>query len=294
MVKTVQIQRTFIKVVILFLVFNVVMFISYPQKIIRSTEARSNYFGYINFKRTQITLPDTILTLSLRDLTAEKFIQGMFFEPKQKLKVFSDSLWYGEIFSSTKFEWMGKQEVPESFVNLLCDNGIVNIARDHRTDYWFTIFQIKGDTIIQHFKDRNEFWFLGKLSINPNFDSYLILTTERNFSDVAPHRSLFLLNVKDNTITSLIQVAYEEIFWGEGPYFFTKASSKGKYCYYGIYYSEYHKINTFGKRKFPKLEKYICYSFDDNGYVQLYELKGRKKFLVHKYKYFPKLQENVR
>ena len=49
------------------------------------TEVKSRDFGYINFKRTHITLPDTILKLPLKDLTTEKRdIQRIFFDAKLK------------------------------------------------------------------------------------------------------------------------------------------------------------------------------------------------------------------
>ena len=281
--------------VMLFLVLNGLMNVIYSQ-IVRDIEIRSKYFGYINYKRTYITLPDTILKLPLKDIdTAKTFIQGMFFDRKQNLKKISDSLWYGELFSPTEVEWVGKQEIPENFVNLLCDNGMVNIARDYRTDYWFQIFHIKEDTIIQHFKEQNEFWFLGKITINPNFDSYLFLTKERDtYDEHFFFRSLFLLNVKNSIITSLLQIAFIEICGGEGPYFFTKASSRGKYCYYGVSYSEVLIRNWLGKIKEPQKGKYTYYSFDNDGYVQIHELKGRKKFIIYKQKYKVLIHENIR
>ena len=296
MVKTTQMKKNLIKIVMLFLAFSGLINILYSQ-IIRDTEIRSRYFGYINFKWTHIPLPDTVLKLPLKNINTENgFIQGTFFDAKQKLKVFSDSLYNGELFSSIKIEWSEKQKVPETFVDLLCENDMVSIARDNRTGLKFSLYHsIMKDTLIQHFKERNEFWFLGKIPINPNFDSYLILTKETDTSGFVFIRSLFLLNVKNNRINSLIQVAYTEMFEGEGPYFFTKASSQGKYCYYGIYYSNCIYINRFGKRThIPKEEKYTYYSFDDNGYVQLHELKGRKKLIVNKYKYKSLKYENIR
>ena len=294
MVKTKQIKRKRVKILILFFILNGIVNIAYAQ-IMQNTEIRNRNFGYINFKKTHITLPDTILKLRLENINIEKtFIQGMFFDKKQKVKVFSDSLRHRKIFFPTEIEWFGKQEVPKSFVNLLCDNGIVNIARDHRTDYWTRIFSNKEDAIIQNFKEWNEFWFLGKISIHPNYDSYLILTEEPDTSDILCVRYLFLMNVKNNIITSLTQVAYKFIFRGEGEFFFTKASSRGKYCYYGISYSECLRINIFGNIKDPKLEKYTYYSFDDSGYVQLHELKGRKKLIIYKVKYKVLNHENIR
>lgn len=292
MVKIMQMKMNLIKAMTLLLAFNGFMNVIYPQ-IYRSTEIRSSYFGYINFKKTKITLSDTILKLSLKDIDTEKpFIQGMFFDAKLKLKDFSDSLTLGNSFFSTEIEWLDKEKIPETFVNLLCDNGMVSIAWDFRTKYMRPQFIKNEDTIIQNFKEWNAFWFLGKITINPNFDSYLILTKERDFSDIAPQRALFLMNIKDNIITSLIQVAYKQILEGEGPYFFTKASSRGRYCYYGIYHSTCFTINRFGKYiNIPKEEKYIYYSFDDNGYVQVQELRGRNKFIENKYKY--RFQENI-
>ena len=271
------------------------MNVSYAQ-IIRDTEIRSNYFGYINFKRTHITLPDTVFNLAFRNLNTETetCIQGMFFDKKQKLKTLSDSLRSG-LFSQERIEWIGKQEISESFVNLLCDNDMVSIAGDYGNSYMRPSYRENRDTIIRDFKEWNEFWFLGKISINPNYDSYLIFTREKDTAGILFTRSLFLMNVKDNRITSLTQIAYKFIFWGEGPYFFTKASSRGRYCYYGIYYSTCIFLNRLGKQvDIPKEEKYTYYSFDNNGYVQLHDLKGRKKLIITKQKYKSLIHENIR
>jgi hypothetical protein len=293
MVKTNQIKKDILKVTLLLLAFNGLMNTTYSQKY-RSYENREQYFGYINFRRTHVTLPDTVLKLSYRELNTDKesVIQGMFFNEKQKRKVLSDSLQQG-LFSFKKNEWIGMQKVPASFVNLLCDNGMVNIAQDYQTDYWEPMFDIQGDTMIKDFKEWNDFWFLGKISINPKFYSYLIFTHEKDTSGWVRVRSLFVMNVKDNRITSLTQVAYVAAFEGEGPYHFSKASSRGRYCYYGFYHSSNLFVNRFGRYyNVPKEEKYTYYAFDENGYVQIQELKGRKKFIIYKHKHI--LFENIR
>jgi len=293
MVKTALMKNNLIKIVLLFFAFNGLMNVIYPQ-IVRKIEIRSSYFGYVNFKKTHILLPDTVLKYLPKNITTEKtFIQGIFFDKKLKVKSFSDSLDFGKSFFLTEIETFEMTIIPEDFVNFLCDNGLVSIAWDYRTDYWKPQIIKNEDTIIQHFKEINEFWFLGKILINPDFDSYLFLAKESDTSGLACLRSIFLLNVKDNIINSLVQIAYKQIFEGEGPFFFTKASSQGRYCYYGKYYSTFFIVNKFGKRiNEPKEEKYVYYSFDDNGYVQLHELKGKKKFIINKYKH--RLFENIR
>jgi len=292
MVKVYQINKYMLKIIVLFLVFNVLVNFIYSQTKI-TTEVRSQEFGYINFKWTDITLPDTVLNLALRDLNTETelTIQGMFFDKKQKLEVISDSLWYG-LFNLQKNEWIGKMNVPESFVNILCNNGIISITGEYRSGYRQQPRYRDEDPRTHDFKDWYEFWFLGKLSINPNFDSYLIFIREKDTAGIMFTRSLFLMNVKDNKITSLSQVAYKFSFYGEGPYQLTKISSQGRYCYYGVSYSEVTFRDRFGKIKEPKLEKLTYFIFDENGYVKVQELKGRKKFFIYKYKH--KLFENIR
>ncbi len=292
MVKTNQMKNNILKIAMLLSVFNILIInVNYSQTK-KSTEVLSEYFGYLNFKKTYITLPDTVLNLPIRDISPDNsFIQGMFFDKKQKLKVLSDSLEH-ELFSQNEIEWVGKQEIPRNFIDLLCDNGMVSIARDYRTDYWTPIFYLQGDTIIKNFKEGNEFWFLGKISINSNYESYLIFTKENDTSGLVFARSLFLMNVKDNKIISLAQVAYNLILAGEGPYQFTKASSRGRYCYYGVSHSTVLIENWLGKIKIPKESKLTYYTFDENGYVQVQELKGRKKFFIYKHKH--RLFENVR
>ena len=292
MVKERQIKKDILKITLLLLIFSVSFNLTYAQKY-RLDEIRSRYFGYINFKRAHITLPDTILSLPLQEINTENsFIEGMFFNKKQKLEDMSDSLWH-KLFILKENEWIGKQKIPENFVNLLCDNDMVSIAWDYGTGYRAPCFYNIKDNIVQDFKDWNEFWFLGKIPINQNFDSYLVFIREKDTSGLVFDRFLFLMNVKDNVVISLTQVAYTVILGGEGPYFFTKAASRGRYCYYGIYYSTCHTVNRFGKYiNEPIIEKYTYFTFDKDGYVKVLELKGRKKFIIYKHKY--KLFENVR
>lgn len=291
MVKTSKVKKYRFMFLMLLLTCDILINACYSQTKI-NTEVRSKEFGYINFKRTHITLPDMVLNIPLRDISTEKaFIQGMFFDKKQKFEPISDSLEHG-IFAQNKIEWVGKQEIPRNFVDLLCDNGMVNIARDYGLEYWETMFYIEGDTIIKNFKEWNEFWFLGKISINPNYDSYLIFIHEKDTSVFFLMRSLFLMNVKDDKITSLAQVAYKLIIEGDGPCQFTKASSRKRYCYYSETYHDVAITNWFGKINIPKKMKLTYYALDENGYVEVRELKGRKKFIINKFKHI--LFENIR
>ena len=160
MVKERQIKKDILIITLLLLIFSVSFNLTYAQKY-RLDEIRSRYFGYINFKRANITLPDTILLLPLQDINTENsFIEGMFFNKKQKLEIISDSLG-DSLFSLKENEWIGKQKVPESFVNLLCDNDMVTIAWDYGTSYrvpHFYVFKQKFTGVSLGFID-----FFGKI-----------------------------------------------------------------------------------------------------------------------------------
>ncbi|GHT18060.1 hypothetical protein FACS189429_3660 [Bacteroidia bacterium] len=146
--------------------------------------------------------------------------------------------------------------------------------------YWKSL--LMNDSTKYHvfnsIKNNNKFFFLGKLNISSNIDSYLILRESGRSCESMSQQDIFLLNVKNNKLFSFLLV-------------FTKSNGiDDNITFEGfrhnnifVYFRDIERKNIkkrfFGNKNIEETKKKlkntdcILYKINDDGYIEIIERK---------------------
>ena len=88
-------------------------------------------------------------------------------------------------------------------------------------------YSTKHEEFVEKRKHELELFYLGKLNLSKNFNSYLILVSNVKNDDYNVIKTAFLVNVEGNKVASITRMSNYTCFDGECNYIYTELSEKG-------------------------------------------------------------------
>lgn len=119
-----------------------------------------------------------------------------------------------------------KNQITGELYNRLCNINLIN--------QWYAFkksdlnpYSDKYEVFVEKRKHELDLYFLGKLELSKNFDSYLILVSSVKNDDYNIIKNVFLINVANKKLASITRISSYTCFDGDCNYIYTKVSEKG-------------------------------------------------------------------
>ncbi len=173
------------------------------------------------------------------------------------------------IINKEKILQSQKDQITGELNDILCNLDLIN--------QWYAFKQSdinpyseKYEDFVKKRKQELELYYLGKLKLSSNFNSYLILVSNRKNDEYNNIKTVFLINVADQKLASITRMSSYTYFEGECNYIYTKVSVKG------VFMQKEKKVSSdviLPKDVLPEKEK--------TGKNFVYDKKGLLKILHH-------------
>jgi hypothetical protein len=240
------------------LILNILLF-SCVAQVLKDTTNYGVHLRYQNYDEEITRLPDDIIEMTNQSTYWDPcffHIKEIFSSKEKKtlilLKYFLDN---------RKFICLDSKKITHPQLDFLLEQKIINYYIGD--DYFAKNYAVAMG-------DFYDFWYLGKITLNPKYESHLILTRDRDSRTIFIDCSLFLMNIKDRQLLSITRIALYHNFAGHGFFQYLKPEKNNTFSYRGISHSDMidgRRLYKWKNRE--KEEVYAKFMFDDQGYVNV-------------------------
>lgn len=150
--------------------------------------------------------------------------------------------------------------------NTLCNLELINQWKIYNRSE-MNIYSDRYEEFVERRSKDLELFYLGKLKISKNFNSFLILVSNTKNDNYNINKSVFLINVKDNKIVSITRMSSYICFDGQCDFIFTEISKKGVLIQKNKEVSSDVILPKEEKQNEEKIE--VKFKFDSKGRIQI-------------------------
>lgn len=161
------------------------------------------------------------------NLLFENYYQNKITLPKECLLnrgniYFTDNLL---VKRKSLLQTQGEKITGELF-DVLCNLDIINRWNSYKESD-INPYSSKREEFVEKMKQELDLFYLGKLKLSNNFNSYLILVSIGITNNYNVIKIAFLINEVDDKIVSITRVSQYTLFDGDGYHIYTEMSKKG-------------------------------------------------------------------
>ncbi|NMB65759.1 MAG: hypothetical protein GYA16_12920 [Spirochaetes bacterium] len=171
------------------------------------------------------TMDNSLITRDI--LLFENYYQNEIILPEEYL-LSKGNIYYNDsllVKKESLLQTQGEKITGELF-DVLCSLDMINQWNIYKESD-INPYSSKHDEFIEKRKQELELFYLGKLKISKNFNSFLILISTRKNDDYNVIKTVLLINVADNKVASITRICNYTCFDGECNYIYTVLSEKG-------------------------------------------------------------------
>ena len=216
-----------------------------------------------NYNQEVTILPDDIVNM---------INEGTCFDPcfLHLTEIFSSkeqevTIFLKHFLENKKFACLGSKKMADSQINFFVKQKVINFYMD---DYSYLRNDIPPSSTIAFatFDKFYDFWYLGNISLNQNYESCLILMRDIENTTLTIKSSLFLMNVKYKQLLSITRIADYSISEGSGWFEYLKMEEDKIYSYRIIPYThtDFNREVKYGDKESAG----SLFTFDEQGYVK--------------------------
>jgi hypothetical protein len=253
-----------------FIVITILLFFSSTIKGQDTLIGSGVYLIYENYSNVKCILPFEFKEIASQNIISDTdcFVKAMLLDWKcgQKISLKKAESFYTKEY---KISWIKKQKITGEFLNFLCKLEIVNQYYKHNTIAPSSFYD--RDYEIKKVKESHSFWFIGKINLNKNFETFLFFSQTTDTTKSSMAKDLYLLNIKDNQLLSTVKISSYSSGMGDIVIFYTSVQKNGKFHYRGKYYGgDVSYARWIDKIRYRDREfLYSVYSIDNDGFVKV-------------------------
>lgn len=159
--------------------------------------------------------------------------------------------------------------VGEAF-DFLCDFNLIN-SWDSYVDVDENIYLKDYEKFVESRKSDLSFYYIGKIVISKEFESFIILSIDGNDDEYNWVRNLYLMNISDHKCRSLTRISCYSCFDGECLYLYTERFSNDFF----ILREANSYPNKLITEDVPIDSSIVKYTYDKNGMVKILNIYGQ-------------------
>jgi hypothetical protein len=224
-----------------------------------------NCLRFKNYFQEPTILPDDIVNMFDEKIEPDScflHLTKIFSSREEEISILLE-----DFLGKKNFVFPCSKKMTDSQVKFFAKQRVVNFCMDD-------LNYLKNDTSstssLMPFERFYNFWYLGKITLHPNYESCLILMRATDNENCFNFSFLFLLNVIGRQLLSITRIADYCIFAGEGSASYIKMEKNNMFSYKIITYSEAIKTDKNGNILDNGVSERICgrYKFNKQGYVK--------------------------
>jgi hypothetical protein len=128
------------------------------------------------------------------------------------------------------------EKIIGTLFDVLCNLDIINRWNSYK-DSDINPYSYKREEFVEKMKKELDLFYLGKLKLSNNFNSYLIVVSTGITNNYNVIKTVFLINETNNKIVSITRMSQYTLFDGDGYHIYTEMSKKGIFMQKGEQFS---------------------------------------------------------